>query len=75
MAQGHMWSALALVAASYSSTYADDVIMGEIPDSNSYLMGMGLAGGLTTFTNPVKGPAHPIHVSVHISQLFVTLSC
>ena len=52
--QGQLWAALAVPAALFASTWADDLILCET-NTNSYLFGLGLAGGLTTFDNPVKG--------------------
>lgn len=53
--QGQLWGAAALFAVSWMAGWADDMLLSEIPGSNSYLIGMGIAGGLTTFTNPLQG--------------------
>ncbi len=53
-AQGQVWLALAPPAALVASTWADELILSET-NTSSYLIGLGLAGGLTTFDNPVKG--------------------
>ncbi|KAK9826817.1 hypothetical protein WJX81_003947 [Elliptochloris bilobata] len=53
-ARGQLWAALAVPAVLFASTWADDLILCET-NTNSYLFGLGLAGGLTTFDNPVKG--------------------
>lgn len=52
--QGQVWLALAPPAALVASTWADELILSET-NTSSYLIGLGLAGGLTTFDNPVKG--------------------
>ena len=53
--QGQLWGAAALFAVSWMAGWADDMLLSEIPGSSSYLIGMGIAGGLTTFPNPLQG--------------------
>ena len=53
--QGQLWGAAALFAVSWMAGWADDMFISEIPGSSSYLIGMGIAGGLTTFSNPLQG--------------------
>ena len=53
--QGQRWGAAALFAVSWMAGWADDMLLSEIPGSSSYLIGMGIAGGLTTFPNPLQG--------------------
>lgn len=57
--QGQLWGAAALFAVSWMAGWADDMFISEIPGSSSYLIGMGIAGGLTTFSNPLQGEHTP----------------
>lgn len=34
---------------------ADDAIMREVPGSHPYLTGLGIIGGMYTFSNPLEG--------------------
>lgn len=52
--QGRVWASPVAPVALAASTWADELILCET-NTNSYLFGLGLAGGLTTFDNPVKG--------------------
>ncbi len=39
----------------YCRYTADSIILGEIPNSHPYLTGLGIFGGLATFSNPLQG--------------------
>ncbi|KAK9807670.1 hypothetical protein WJX72_005850 [[Myrmecia] bisecta] len=53
--QGNIWGGVLLFLVNFAAGWADDSLLDDIPGSNSYLIGMGVAGGLSTFDNPLQG--------------------
>lgn len=67
--QGRMIAAVVLVVLHLGAfVTADDVIMREIPGSHPYLTGLGILGGIYSFTNPLEGTMGMVLVSLALFE-------
>lgn len=54
--QGNSFAAIVLVVLHVAaSSYVDDMVLQEIPGSVPSLTGLGIVGGMYTFSNPLQG--------------------